>query len=155
MTCALFSLRNTKQPTHTLLPTAPKPFFKMRCANYGIESVENRIITIIHYDLSTYFFNQRYKVSIIILLWIINRSVKEMNNAANWKMTLKFTFPRNCNNRLFDRERCSKVLKEALLLIFFLFLASNHEPKMFLREQKMFAMKIAFNWVMMSTWRKH
>ena len=36
---------------------------------------------------------------------------------------------------IFDRELCSKVLKEALLLFFFL-LAGNHEQKMFQAEQK-------------------
>ena len=43
---------------------------------------------------------------------------------------------------LFDHELCSKVLKEALLLFFLLFLAWNQKQKMFLREQKMLANKI-------------
>ena len=39
---------------------------------------------------------------------------------------------------LFDRELCSKVLKEAWLLLFLLLLAWKHEQKMFQMEQKMF-----------------
>ena len=45
---------------------------------------------------------------------------------------------------LFDRELCSKVLKEAFLLfLLFLFflVAWNHEQKMFQMEQKVFANK--------------
>ena len=42
----------------------------------------------------------------------------------------------------FDRELCSKVLKEALLLFFFLLEAWNHEQKILQKGQKMFAMKI-------------
>ena len=40
--------------------------------------------------------------------------------------------------KFFDRELCSKVLKEALLLLFLL-LAGNRGQKMFQMEQKMFA----------------
>ena len=56
---------------------------------------------------------------------------------------------------IFDRELCSKVLKEALLLflLFLLLEAWNHEQKMLQieqkmlqKEQKMFATKSASNW---------
>ena len=45
----------------------------------------------------------------------------------------------NSNIFIFDRELCSKVLKEASLLLLFLFLglAGNHEQKMFQIKQKM------------------
>ena len=42
---------------------------------------------------------------------------------------------------IFDRELNPKVLKEALLLLFLLLEAWNHEQKMFQMEQKMFANK--------------
>ena len=38
--------------------------------------------------------------------------------------------------KFFDRELCSKVLKEALLLFLFFLVAWNHEQKMFQMEQK-------------------
>ena len=43
------------------------------------------------------------------------------------------------NRVIFDRELCSKVLKEALLLLLLLLLglAGNHEQKMFQIEQKL------------------
>ena len=48
--------------------------------------------------------------------------------------------PPNCSYIIFDRELCSKVLKEALLLFFFLlFLARNQKQNMFQMEQKVFA----------------
>ena len=46
---------------------------------------------------------------------------------------------------VFDRELCSKILKEALLLFFFLLLAWNHEQFFFQMEQKIFATKFASN----------
>ena len=53
---------------------------------------------------------------------------------------------------LFDRELCSKVLKEALLLLFFL-AWGKHEQNMFHMEQKMFATENAPNGTKNVPWR--
>ena len=46
---------------------------------------------------------------------------------------------------VFHRELCSKFLKEALLLLFLLFLAWNQVKKMLQMEQKVFANKKCFS----------
>ena len=48
-------------------------------------------------------------------------------------------------SRFHFSDLCSKVLKEALLLLMFLLEAGNHEQKMFAIKQKMFVLKIALN----------
>ena len=56
-------------------------------------------------------------------------------NRFNSKLILHF----NITSGNFDRELCSKVLKEALLLLFLV--TWNHEQKRFQMEQKSFANK--------------
>ena len=86
------------------------------------QSYENQV----NYNIKALFFNSKTLEMTLITPYFLRMSLPlPSKNAIIWY------------SNIFDRELCSKVLKEYFLLLLFLGLAGNHEQEMFQIKRKL------------------